>query len=146
MTTPTIRARHFAACGYVPAGPIAATLRSWFDAGVIEYRLAKHLGVGAATLTHIRHGTTKFVHPDIAEAIRALDDATALEMFSRPANPTADGAVVRAILAGEDVDVPPDLKRVYALALHTHGWPKSRIARYLTMSGTSINRILGAAA
>lgn len=140
----TASARYLASIGYIDAAPARAKLCELTDAGVILERLAAGIGTTSAILSNIRRGKSKFVNPDVASAINAIEVGVAVERYSKKPEPV-DGIQLERILAGFDITLASHQKPSYARALHDHGWHKTRIARQLRMSGTAINKVLQAA-
>lgn len=128
--------------GYVPVAETRDRIRDFIAADIDLRSLAKDLGVSVEALRTIARGRTRYVSIRLAEAIASVDleDAADRHLNVRPyldeitLDQLAEGALKSNI---SSIDKP-----LYARALHTRGWTKTRIARELHMSGATINKVL----
>ncbi len=125
--------------GYLPVDEVRDRVSALAAADINLGAVAEAHGLARDTLSSIARGRRRFVSPETAAKIAAidLDEATDHFLIERPyldeitLDQIVEGALRPTI---NSIDKP-----LYARALSARGWTKSRIARVLRMSGGKVS-------
>ncbi|WP_288049408.1 hypothetical protein [Nocardia sp.] len=134
-------ARRFEQTGYHDAAATRAILNTLADGGCTMYRLSKITGIHDTWLGDIKRGKAKFVHPDDAKTIAAIDVEDLLDLIA--GENYVDPVMLERILRGQHrgTITTAERKAVLNYAVR-HNWTRSDLAPVLGVSRETADRAL----
>jgi hypothetical protein len=134
-------ARRFEQTGYHDAATTRAILNTLADGGCTMYRLSKITGIHDTWLGDIKRGKAKYVHPDDAKTIAAIDVEDLLDLIA--GENYVDPVMLERIIRGQHRGKISTAERKAVLNYAVeHNWTRTDLAPILGVSRATADRAL----